>query len=139
MDFNVKELFLDASYLSKVHTKAEYEKNMEMFKNMRAKHLEGFYEAEDLEQAAKDFCQNCSDAFKKFGKVRGGDLMNMNYFMIYYIFPTILEKGEEGIRICDTLRDVWNQHFKCNIRYADYATLMEGFQTRIFGIPIGKN
>ena len=58
--------------------------------------------------------------------------------MIYYVFPTILSE-ENGAAICDTLKDVWNSRFKCNISYTDYDSLMEGFQTKIFGIPIGKN
>lgn len=138
MEFNVIKIFEDVAYLSKVHSKKQYESSMDMFKIERMEYLNPFLETEDLEGAAKDFCQQVTEEFKKFGKVRAAELMNLNYFMIYFVFPSLLEK-EDGVRICDIIRDVWNQHFKANINYTDYETLKAGFQTRIFGIPIGKN
>ena len=42
------------------------------------------------------FCEDVFEGFKKFGKVRGADQMNLNYFMIYFVFPTILSEEENG-------------------------------------------
>ena len=143
MGYNVEKLFEDAGKLSRVNNKKAYQGNMEMFNGNRYAYLKELVDAEDdkLEAQAKSFCEEVTSAFKKFGKVRGGDLMNLNYFMIFYVFPAIQqnEEKEKSIRICDILRDTWNQHFKSNISYADYDTLLEGFQTKIFGVPIGKN
>ena len=139
MKYNVEKIFEDAAYLSKVHTKKEYEKQMDMFNTDRYEFLNQLIKAEDLATESEEFCSDVTNVFKKFGKVRGSDLMNLNYFMIYYVFPSIIMNEEDGNRICDIIRDTWNNHFKSNISYTDYETLKDGFQTKIFGIPIGKN
>ena len=143
MGYNVEKIFEDAGQLSKVNNKKAYEANIEMFKSNRYELLKDLVGADDsqLQSQAKQLCEDVTAAFKKFGKVRGGDLMNLNYFMIFYVFPSILqmEENEKAIRICDILKDTWNSHFKSNISYTDYVTLAEGFQTKFFGMPIGKN
>ena len=139
MSFEVRKIFEDLSHLSKVHTKKEYAAAMDMFRADRFSLLRDLTESGDYAANSLVLCQDVQDEFKKFGKVRAAELMNLNYFMIYYVFPTILSEEEKGAEICDTLRDVWNERFKCNINYTDYETLKEGFQTKIFGIPIGKN
>ncbi|MCR5581486.1 MAG: hypothetical protein K6F66_07835 [Pseudobutyrivibrio sp.] len=138
MEFNVVRIFEDVDRMSKVKTKKEYESYMNVFKSERLDMLKDYTEAEDKKAAAEVFCQAVEDEFKKFGKVRGGDMMNLNYFMIYFIFPAILSEKEDGKESCDLLRDVWNDHFKASVNYTDYDSLMEGFRTKIFGIPIGK-
>ena len=139
MSYNVNKIFEDVAFLSKVHNKAAYEKNTELFKEERYSEFAALVKAEDVSAEAQRFCEDVFMAFKKLGKVRGADQMNLNYFMIYYVFPTILCEEQEGKAICDSLKDTWNSYFKCNISYTDYNTLYEGFQTKIFGIPIGKN
>ena len=143
MGYNVEKLFEDARNLSKVNNKKAYQGNMEMFNSNRYAYLKDLVDAGDdnLQSQAQSFCEEVTSAFKKFGKVRGGDLMDLNYFMVFYVFPAIQqnEENEKAIRICDILRDTWNQHFKSNISYADYDTLLDGFQTKIFGVPVGKN
>ncbi|MBR4707237.1 MAG: hypothetical protein IKP29_04195 [Pseudobutyrivibrio sp.] len=140
MAFNISKIFEDVAPLSKISSKKEYEQKMNMFLSDRYELLGDLVAASDVAASSKEFCQGVTDEFKRFGKVRMGDLMNLNYFLIYYIFPAILKnEGENGASICDTLRDTWNSHFNSKINYTDYNTLMEGFQTKIFGIPIGKN
>ena len=139
MSYNVDKIFEDVAFLSKVHNKKAYEANTNRFKEERYQELSDLVNAEDVGAEAQKFCEDVFIAFKKFGKVRGADQMNLNYFMIYYVFPTILCEEQEGKTICDTLKATWNSYFKCNIDYTDYNTLYEGFQTKIFGIPIGKN
>lgn len=139
MGFDVEKIFEDAAYLSKVHTKKDYEKQMDMFKERRYDLLADLINADDVAAASKQLCLDVNDKFKKFGKVRGSDLMNLNYFLIYYVFPSILMNEEKGQDICEALKDAWNSQFKANINFTDYETLMAGFQTKIFGIPIGKN
>lgn len=141
MGYDVEKIFADVAFLSKIHSKKDYEAWMKNFNDNRYELLSNLVSGQDTTSEAKTFCEDVTNAFKKFGKVRGTDLMNLNYFMIYYVFPAIQmnEENEKAIRICDTLKEVWNTHFKSNINYSDYDSLMEGFQTRIFGIPIGKN
>ena len=139
MSYNVNKIFEDVAFLSKVHNKKSYEANTNRFKEDRYQEFSDLVNAEDVGAEAQKFCEDVFIAFKKFGKVRGADQMNLNYFMIYYVFPTILCEEQEGKAICDTLKSTWNNYFKCNISYTDYNTLYEGFQTKIFGIPIGKN
>lgn len=140
MGYNVDKIFADCAYLSKVHSKKQYESHSDRFKTERYQEFSALVNSDDVETECKQFCEDVFMAFKKFGKVRGADQMNLNYFMIFYVFPTILsEEGERATKICDVLRDTWNSRFKANISYTDYNTLMEGFQTKIFGIPIGKD
>lgn len=139
MSYNVNKIFEDVVYLSKVHSKSSYESNTNRFKEDRYPEFSDLVKADDVAAESQKFCEDVFLAFKKFGKVRAADLMNLNYFMIYYVFPTILCEEQEGKVICDTLRDTWNSYFKSNINYTDYNTLYEGFQTKIFGIPVGKN
>ena len=138
-NYNVDKIFDDVAFLSKVHNKKQYEANTQNFKSERYPELSALVKAEDVATEAQKLCEDVQAAFKKFGKVRGADQMNLNYFMIYYVFPTILSEEQEGKAICDTLKDTWNKFFKSNIDYTDYETLYEGFQTKIFGIPVGKN
>ncbi|SDB31381.1 hypothetical protein SAMN02910298_01558 [Pseudobutyrivibrio sp. YE44] len=139
MSYNVNKIFEDVAYLSKVHTKKEYEAHTINFKEDRYGEFEALVKASDVTAECKQFCEDVFAGFKKFGKVRGTDQMNLNYFMIYYVFPTILSEEEKGQEICDNLKDVWNERFKCNINYTDYNSLYDGFQTKIFGIPIRRN
>lgn len=139
MAYNVKKIFEDCAYLSKVHSKMEYESHTNMFKADRYEELKPLVNADDVKAEAKIFCEDVFMEFKKFGRMRGTDQTNLNYFMIYYVFPTILSEEERGTAICDDLRNTWNVYFKCHINYTNYDSLMDGFQAKIFGIPIGKN
>ena len=139
MGYNVEKIFEDVDYLSRVRTSKDYETNINMFEKKRYDLLVELIHADDVRAEAEIFCNDVSLAFKKFGKVRGKDMMSLNYFMIYYVFPTILKNEENAKDICDAIKDVWNGHFKANISYTDFDSLMDGFQTKIFGIPVGKN
>ncbi|MCR5196666.1 MAG: hypothetical protein K6D38_10110 [Pseudobutyrivibrio sp.] len=139
MKYDIERIFDDYTFLGNVHTKAQYEDNTKLFLEKRYSGLKELVEASDVASECQKFCQDVFETYKKFGKVRGRVQMNLNYFMIYYVFPSILTNEENGKDICDALKDAWNQNFKCNINYTDYNTLYDGFQMKIFGIPIGKN
>lgn len=139
MSYNVEKIFLDLARMSKVHSKADYEKYTKVFTDERYGELDDLVKADNLEEQCQLFCEDVFENYKKFGKVRGGDQMNLNYFMIFFVFPTILSNEENGEAICDVLRDTWNKRFDCNVNYTDYDSLYDGFRTKIFGIPIGKN
>ena len=81
MKYNAEKIFADVSRWSKVHTKAVYEEQTAEFKANRYADLQQLVKADDVATEAKEFCESVSEEFKKFGKVRGGDLMNLNYFI----------------------------------------------------------
>ncbi len=139
MNYDVNKIFDEYVMLSNVHTKKDYESYYNNFGEHKYTALQNLVKASDVSAEAEKLCDEVAETFKKFRKIRTRDLMNLNYYMIYYVFPTILECEENGKDICDTIRDVWNSKFKSKINYTDYETLHSGFQTKIFGIPIGKN
>ncbi|MCR4695167.1 MAG: hypothetical protein K5773_07610 [Pseudobutyrivibrio sp.] len=139
MKYNVEAIFEDYSYLGGVKKKADYDHNFNLFMEKRFPLLEEFLNSEDIQTESQAFCQQMFDAFSKRGKISAGNQMDLNYFAIYYIFPSILKERENGKEICDILRDTWNSFFKAQINYTDFDSLREGFQAKFFGIPIGKN
>ena len=71
----------------------------------------------------------------KRGKIDGRTQIDLNFFMIYFVFPSILQIGENGTVIADGVRDVWSRSFKDgDIQYTDYDTLYNSFREKIFGI-----
>ena len=140
MGYKVDKIFEDCACLGKVYSKEQYKVNSDKFKEERYPELETLVKAQDVEAECRQFCEDVFMTFKKFGKVRGTDRMNLNYFMIFYVFPTILsEEGDKAAEICETLKNTWNSRFKANIAYTDYNTLLDGFEAKIFGIPIGRD
>ena len=94
------------------------------------------------EHAAAEIARVAAErAAKKFASPRHGKIgralqMDMNFFMIYYVFPAILMTGhEDAVLIADRLRDEWGSRFKdSKIQYTDYDTLYGAFREKIFGI-----
>ena len=62
--------------------------------------------------------------------------LDLNFFMIYYVFPAILLTEHEDARlIADRIRDEWSGRFKdSDIQYSDYDTIYAAFREKIFGI-----
>ena len=62
--------------------------------------------------------------------------MDLNFFMIYYVFPAILMTQYDDAKLmADTLCETWGNSFKgAKIGYTDYETLHESFKEKIFGI-----
>ena len=61
---------------------------------------------------------------------------DLNFFMIYYVFPTILGTEHEYAKlIADSICSAWGKRFKeSQIQYTDYDTLYGSFREKIFGI-----
>ena len=137
MAFNISKIFESYEPFSRITTKKEYEDRMNAFLAERYACLKELTEATDTVAASNAFCDGVHEKFKKFGKVRTGTLMDLNCFLIYYIFPAILKnEGERASVICDTLRNTWNSRFKCDINYTDYDSLMIGFKKKLLGIAV---
>ena len=98
--------------------------------------------AEDKEQTASEIAEVFADkvekayASSKKGVIEGVVQLDLNFFMIYYIFPALLKtEHEDAVLIADHLRDEWGRRFKdSDIQYTDYDTLYGAFREKIFGI-----
>lgn len=146
---NTEALFYGSEGIIQVKSKKEYEGAMEFFKNHGAvemdKILGAIDEATDKDAACAEFAQELvekvKETFSKRGKIKMGRQMEINLYMVYYIFPYILMAEKDYSQgLCDKLQEVWAKSFKnSDIKYATYDSILGGFQTRILGIPIGTN
>ena len=118
---------------------------MECFREKNAdilKEMTDFVEsAEDRREAAAQIAAAFADAvaerFGKKGKISGRSQMDINLYMIYYVFPSILlTKSECAEILADAIRDEWRGRFRdsAQINYTTYEDICGTFQEKIFGI-----
>ena len=123
--------------------KKSYEANTEVFVRENGFYFEEMKEyveaAEDKDAAVEELAQCFVNAVdKKFknkkGKINARTQMDLNFFMIYYVFPTILKlESPDAKRIADGICKVWSRTFKeSDIQYTDYDTLYASFREKIF-------
>ena len=139
----VEAMFEDMAPMLKGLKKKNYETNMKAF---REKNNEFFFQmmdqlkAEKKEVVAKhisnSFVATVKQIFEKRGRISGKVQMDLNFFMIYYVFPAILmTQSDDAKLMADTLCETWGNSFKdSKIGYTDYDTLYESFKEKIFGI-----
>ena len=139
----VEAMFADMAPMLKGLKKKKYEINMKEF---REKNNEFFFQMMDqLKVEKKDvvakhlsnsFVNAVKQIYEKRGKIKGSLQMDLNFFMIYYVFPSILmTQSDDAKLMADTLCETWGNSFKdVKIGYTDYETLHESFKEKIFGI-----
>ncbi len=139
----VETIFEDMAPMLKGLKKKNYEANMKAF---REKNNEFFFsmmdqlKTENKEAVAKhisnSFVAAVKQLFEKNGKIKGNMQMDLNFFMIYYVFPSILmTQSDDAKLMADTLCETWGKSFKdSKIGYTDYDTLYQSFKEKIFGI-----
>ena len=139
----VQAVFEDMSPMLKGLKKKNYEINMKEF---REKNNEFFFQMMDqlkiekkeavAKHISKSFVAAVKQIFEKKGKISGRVQMDLNFFMIYYVFPAILMTQSDNAKLmADTLCETWGESFKDGkIGYTDYDTLHESFKEKIFGI-----
>ena len=139
----VEAVFENMAQMLKKLKKQEYEINMKAF---REKNNEFFFQMveqlnyENKEAVAKhisnSFVSAVKQLFEKRGKISGRVQIDLNFFMIYYVFPAILMTQNDNAKLlADTLCETWGNSFKeSKIGYTDYDTLYESFKEKIFGI-----
>ncbi len=134
--FDKKEI-----YLRKLN-KASYEANMKTFENEYGQVIDSLLasatEGEDAskagESAAAGFSRAVYDKFEKKGKIGSILLMDLNFMMVYYVFPYLLKnKDKGGEEFAGVLKDKWNETFGSNISYTTYEELYQGFKKKLFG------
>lgn len=140
----VENIFNDMQVMMKKLKKTTYEKHMNAFQE---KHMRYFKEMADYtekaenkklasEEIAKGFVGKVEQKYAVKGKINGRTQADLNFFMIYYVFPVILlADSENGALTADAVCKEWAKRFKdSKISYADYDTIYKGFRDKIFGI-----
>ena len=139
----VETIFENMGPMLKKLKKKTYEVNMKEF---REKNNEFFFGMMDqlkvgnkeaiAQHLANSFVAAVKQIFEKKGKIKGNLQMDLNFFMIYYVFPSILmTQSDDAKLMADTLCETWGNSFKdAKIGYTDYDKLHESFKEKIFGI-----
>ncbi len=143
---NVESMFDNMSDMMKKLKKKSYEINMAQFLEKNGHFFQEMTDyvdaAADKEYAAAKIAQTVGEGvenrFAQGGKKRipSRTQADINFFMIYYVFPAILKTGHEQCRmIADSICAEWKKRFKnSEIGYTDYDSLHESFREKIFGI-----
>lgn len=138
-------MFDDMEAMIRHIKKKVYMERMEVFQAKNAdtlREITAFVEnAQEKQEAAAQVASILGDVvenrFAKRGKINGRNQMNINLYMIYFIFPSILmTKSECAEMIADAVRDEWRGRFKdsAQIDYTTYEDLCGSFQEKIFGM-----
>ena len=96
--------------------------------------------AEDKNAACKELADSFTEAvfqhFQVKGKIKGRTQADMNFYMIYYVFPSILLTEHASAKeIADAVCNAWGTKFKdSKIGYTTYEDLYGAFREKIFGI-----
>lgn len=125
--------------------KKSYEANMAEFQNMHGHYFEEMVQyvedAENKEDAAQEIgeclAKEVGNAYKnKKGKISPRVQSDLNFFMIYYVFPAILlTEHTDANMVADGICEVSKKSFEdSNIGYTDYDSLYNSFREKIFGI-----
>ena len=143
---NIVSIYDNKKELMQHLKKKNYEKNMKEFRKLYNNYFfemtDYVSEAVDKKAAAKEIAKIFVDETeKKFAKglkkkIPGYVQSDLNFFMIYYVFPAILMTLHDDSKlIADTLCEEWRERFKDGqIGYTDYETLLGAFKEKIFGI-----
>ncbi len=95
---------------------------------------------EDKEVAAGEvaniFAENVFAEYGKGGKLSGSDRTDLSLFMIYFVFPSILNLEDvNSALLCDMIRDEWRRRTdNPAFDYTTYEDLHGSFQEKLFGI-----
>ncbi len=91
--------------------------------------------AGDADKIGAEFATGVFDHFAKKGKIPSILMMDLNFCMVYYIFPYLLKnKDKGGEAFAEVLKDKWNGAMGSNISYTTYEELLAGFKKKLFGM-----
>ena len=111
------------------------EKNQEILAEMTelVERAEESERDEMAAQTAKAFADAVEARFAKRGKISGRSQMDINLFMIYFVFPAILlTQSEYAGLLADAVRDEWRGRFRdsAQINYTTYEEIYSTFQEK---------
>ncbi len=109
-----------------------YEIRTDEFAEKFGREIDGLMQ--EGESGAEGFARKVRDKYEKRGKIPGNTQMDLNLMMVYYVFPYLLKKGEDGQKFADVLKDKWNGVMGSNVSYTTYEELYAGFKKRLFGM-----
>ena len=142
----IETIFDDMKPMMKKLKKKNYRENMDGFLNRHGHYFHEMTaltaEAEDKEKTAAEIAAVFVDGVErkfispKKGRIDGVVHLDLNFFMINYVFPAILLTEHADARlIADRIRDEWSRRFKdSDIQYTDYDSIYGAFREKIFGI-----
>ena len=143
---NLETIFDNMRDMMKKLKKKSYEINMEQFLEKNGhffQEMTDYVDASDeKESAAAEIAEvvgaSVENRFTQGAKKRisSRTQADINFFMIYYVFPAILKTEHEQCRlIADSICAEWKKRFKnSEIGYTDYDSLYKSFREKIFGI-----
>lgn len=125
--------------------KKVYRERMEQFREKNGAvltEMTDFAEqAKDRDEAAAQVAKALADAvearFAKRGKISGRSQMDINLFMIYFVFPAILlTQSECAVPLADAIRDEWRGRFRDSgqLGYTTYEEICGSFQEKFLGL-----
>lgn len=88
-------------------------------------------------QVAAALADVVENRFAKRGKISGRSQMDINLYMIYFVFPAILmTKSDCAEMLADAVRDEWRGRFRDSehLSYTTFEELCANFQEKILGI-----
>ncbi len=112
------------------------EKNNHFFTEMTDYVQQAEDKAEAIKTIADTFVTAVQERFAIKGKIKGRTQADLNFFMIYYVFPAILLTEHENAKeIADGICSKWGAFFRdSKIGYTTYDSLYSTFREKIFGI-----
>jgi len=141
---NVSSIFDNMVPMLKKVKKKNYEERMSSFRKDYGHYIDEMISivesSGERESAASSIAealvQDIKNRYEVKGKINGRVQADMNFFMIYYVFPAILlTENENADLIADTICKIWGASFKnSNIGYTTYEKLYSSFKEKIFGI-----
>lgn len=135
MEKHIKEIFADYEYMLKKFRKNDYIANMELFEKKWKDILCETIDKGDYEQTSNESVDQVISIYSRFGRLSKTKKMDLGLYMIYFIFPSILRTGKENAsKLCDTLLATWNDKMDTDIEYITYDEIVDGFNTKMFGI-----
>ena len=141
----IETIFDNTTQMLRHLKKKSFEKNTQDFIDSYGHYFREMTEYVDSISDKKRAAEEIADTLinrveKKFaskkGKIDSRTQVDLNFFMIYYVFPTILGTEHEYAKlIADSICSAWGKRFKeSQIQYTDYDTLYGSFREKIFGI-----
>lgn len=88
-------------------------------------------------QVAKAFADAVEARFAKRGKISGRSQMDINLFMIYFVFPAILlTESDCAVSLADAIRDEWRGRFRdsAQLDYTTYEEISDTFKEKFLGL-----
>jgi len=141
---DISVIFENQYIMMRKLNKALYEQRMNQFRDDYGSLINDLLsEVKESEDAPTRVGSTAVDqifaSYEKRGKIKKTLQMELELFMIYFLFPAILlTQDSHATVLCDCIRDSWNTKFSKNINYTDYQTMYDGFVTKIFGVPVGQ-